>query len=205
MEAAHSFSDKLCGEISQAEARNALEEIAGNAMVQELLDLEIMRLAIDAWPSGGLKELFQTTMFRNAWSTHSSPASSSHRMPARARLRPFCNDQPSQSARLAAGTFARTFAARPLAWTSARAAPGTPGRAAAISRATALPLRYPVHGPRLLDRGARADRIPLLQQLAESRANALRDRFLHFPGQVLEGGIAVDALQVAEHVVGQAL
>ena len=51
--------------ISQGEARNALEEIAGNAMVRELLDVEKMSRAIDSWPSANFNELFQTVTYRN--------------------------------------------------------------------------------------------------------------------------------------------
>src|SRR5687768_13766069 len=98
----------------------------------------------------------------------------------------------------------RTASARAIARASARPPPGTAGRPAAIrvARAAPRPFGHAVHGPRLLDGGAWADRIALLGQFVERRAHASGDRILHFLGKIFKSGIAVDALQIAQHRVG---
>ena len=85
-----------------------------------------------------------------------------------------------------------------------RTAPAGLAKIAAILWAAAVALRHPVHRPRLLDRLLGTDRIAFFQELGEGGADALCDQILHCLGQVGEGGVAVYALQVAQHIVGNA-
>ncbi len=91
-----------------------------------------------------------------------------------------------------------------------RAGPVPCGRSGGRGRGGRLEGRRagaPAPGPSAATAGppAWADGIAFLQQLGEGGAHALRDRILHRLGQVGEGGVAVDALQVAQHQVGHAL
>src|SRR5438270_6691512 len=64
-------------------------------------------------------------------------------------------------------------------------------------------LRHTVHRPRGLDLLAWTDGIAFLQELGERRPRALGDRVLQLPGQIGEGNVGMDRLNVAQQLVGQ--
>src|SRR4051812_12923304 len=110
----------------------------------------------------------------------------------------------SSTARLAATTtlIAAPAVAAALGRSSAPAMTlrGSPRWAAPVGP---LPFRHPIHRPRLLHLLARTDGIALFQEPGEGRSGALGDLVLKFLGQVGEGDVGMDRLDIAQQLVGQ--